>query len=138
MASLAELVAARQDRPLEPVRGEDPALITFTTGSSGRPKGAERSHRFLCAQHLALDREIPYRPDDIDLPVFPVFALNNLAGGVATVLPAIDLAATLRNNAPRAPEVQAAIHLYKQCLGLKHFVFKHFLFTLSHLAVQRI
>ena len=91
-ASLEELIAAGNACPLEPVAGDHPALITFTTGSSGSPKGAERSHRFLCAQHRALDREIPYRDDDVDLPVFPVFALNNLAGGVSTVLPAIDLA----------------------------------------------
>ena len=91
-ATLDDLAATTEACPLEPVEGEHPALITFTTGSSGRPKGAERSHRFLCAQHYALDREIPYRDDDIDLPVFPVFALNNLAGGVSTVLPDIDLA----------------------------------------------
>ena len=91
-ANLEELVAARGASPMEAVAGDHPALITFTTGSSGMPKGAERSHRFLCAQHRALDREIPYNEDDIDLPVFPVFALNNLAGGVSTVLPAIDLA----------------------------------------------
>ena len=91
-AAVEDLVAAQIACPMEPVAGDHPALITFTTGSSGSPKGAERSHRFLCAQHRALDREIPYREDDIDLPVFPVFALNNLAGGVSTVLPAIDLA----------------------------------------------
>lgn len=91
-ASLEGLVSEVLDCPLAPLAGDHPALITFTTGSSGAPKGAERSHRFLCAQHLALDREIPYQDNDIDLPAFPVFALNNLAGGVSTVLPAIDLA----------------------------------------------
>lgn len=78
---------------VESVESNDTALITFTTGSSGVPKGADRTHRFLAAQHHALDKEIPYRQDDRDLPVFPIFSLNNLAGGVTTVLPAIDLAA---------------------------------------------
>jgi len=78
---------------IEPVESNDTALITFTTGSSGVPKGANRTHRFLAAQHRALDKEIPYKEDDRDLPVFPIFSLNNLAGGVTTILPAIDLAA---------------------------------------------
>ncbi|MDD5195576.1 MAG: AMP-binding protein, partial [Candidatus Omnitrophica bacterium] len=77
---------------IEPVEANDTALITFTTGSSGAPKGADRTHRFLAAQHRALDKEIPYKESDRDLPVFPIFSLNNLAGGVTTILPAIDLA----------------------------------------------
>lgn len=36
------------------VAPDDTALVTFTTGSSGTPKGANRTHRFLCAQHEAL------------------------------------------------------------------------------------
>ncbi len=89
LESLAKC-AGRPD--IEPVESNDTALITFTTGSSGVPKGANRTHRFLAAQHRALDKEIPYNENDLDLPVFPIFSLNNLAGGVATVLPAIDLA----------------------------------------------
>lgn len=78
---------------IEPVESNDTALITFTTGSSGVPKGANRTHRFLAAQHSALNKELPYDEEDRDLPVFPIFSLNNLAGGVTTILPAIDLAA---------------------------------------------
>lgn len=77
--------------PIAPVQQEDTALITFTTGSSGMPKGADRSHRFLAAQHNALNNCIPYKEDDIDLPIFPVFSLNNIASGITTVLPAIDI-----------------------------------------------
>lgn len=76
---------------LEPVRGDHTALVTYSTGSSGRPKGANRTHRFLSGQHCALDRCIPYRDSDVDLPAFPVFSLNNLAAGVNTVIPAIDV-----------------------------------------------
>lgn len=91
--SLELLVASKEESEIEPVRGDDTALVTFTTGSSGLPKGANRTHRFLAAQHRALDKVIPYHKNDLDLPVFPIFSLNNLAGGVTTVLPAIDLAA---------------------------------------------
>lgn len=73
------------------VKQDDTALITYTTGSSGIPKGVNRTHRFLAAQHYALKRLFPYKPDDIDLPVFPVFALNNIASGITTVILAIDV-----------------------------------------------
>ncbi len=79
--------------PMEPVESETTALITFTTGSTGKPKGANRTHRFLSAQHHALSHVIPYVASDIDMPIFPIFSLNNLATGVTTVLPAINLAA---------------------------------------------
>ena len=88
---LENLMIERHMAPVVPLENEDTALITFTTGSSGRPKGADRSHRFLCAQHYALNRHLPYNPDDKDLPVFPIFSLNNLAAGVTTVIPAIDV-----------------------------------------------
>lgn len=81
------------DCPMEPVESETTALITFTTGSTGKPKGANRTHRFLSAQHHALSHVIPYAAADIDMPIFPIFSLNNLATGVTTVLPAINLAA---------------------------------------------
>ncbi len=73
-----------------PVEPDDPALITFTSGSSGLPKGTNRTHRFLAAQHQALAAEFPYSDHDIDMPMFPVFALNNLALGIPSVVPAMD------------------------------------------------
>lgn len=79
--------------PVEPVESEFTALITFTTGSTGKPKGANRTHRFLSAQHHALSHVIPYTEKDLDMPAFPIFSLNNLASGVTTVLPALNLAA---------------------------------------------
>ena len=75
---------------LYPNRPEDTALITFTSGSSGMPKGADRTHRFLGAQHEALNQEFPYKDSDVDLPTFPVFSLNNLANGITTVIPDMD------------------------------------------------
>jgi len=90
--ALRDLIRASGECAPAAVDPDDTALVTFTTGSTGAPKGADRSHRFLVEQHRALHRCIPYRPDDVDLPVFPVFSLNNLASGITTVLPAPDLA----------------------------------------------
>jgi acyl-CoA synthetase (AMP-forming)/AMP-acid ligase II len=93
------LMQTPEERETEPVAQEDSALITFTTGSSGRPKGADRTHRFLAAQHYALNRHLSYETEDADLPVFPIFSLNNIASGVRTVLPAINLAQPAETDA---------------------------------------
>ena len=90
-ATFGSLLGYAPDRDIEPVRSNDTALITFTTGSSGTPKGADRTHQFLAAQHNAIDQVIPYGPDDVDLPFFPIFSLNNIAAGVTTVIPCMDI-----------------------------------------------
>ncbi len=92
-ARLEDLLESGLSAPMAAVSSEDTALITFTTGSSGTPKGANRTHRFLCAQHEALSKVVPYNENDVDMPAFPIFSLNNLASGVTTLLPAVDLAA---------------------------------------------
>jgi olefin beta-lactone synthetase len=96
---LEALMAHPDEAPIAPVMSEQTALITFTTGSTGSPKGANRTHRFLSAQHQALRRIIPYQAGDLDLPAFPIFSLNNLASGVSTVVPALNLAAPGPNDA---------------------------------------
>jgi len=96
---LESLLQTSEERETEPVAQEDSALITFTTGSSGRPKGANRTHRFLAAQHYALRNHLSYTAHDTDLPVFPIFSLNNIASGVRTVLPAINLAQPATSDA---------------------------------------
>lgn len=91
-ARLENLFALDSSTPLVPMASDSSALITFTTGSSGIPKGANRTHRFLSAQHIALAQILPYTTNDSDLPAFPIFSLNNLASGVTTIIPALDLA----------------------------------------------
>jgi acyl-CoA synthetase (AMP-forming)/AMP-acid ligase II len=78
--------------PADPVGvdGDAPPLVTFTTGSTGAPKAAARSHGFLWAQHLALAHHLRPREDDVDMPTLPVFVLNNLASGIPSVLPDFD------------------------------------------------
>lgn len=88
----------KESSPIAPVESEFTALITFTTGSTGKPKGANRTHRFLSAQHHALSHVIPYTEKDRDMPAFPIFSLNNLASGVTTILPALNLAAPAEHD----------------------------------------
>ncbi len=67
---------------------DHPALISFTSGSTGAPKAISRSHGFLMAQHRAVSPMLATeRADETDLVAFPVFVLVNLALGVTSVLP---------------------------------------------------
>ena len=67
------------------------ALLTFTSGSTGLPKAAVRSHGFLLAQHAALAESIELEPGEVDLATLPIFVLANLASGVTSVIPHGDL-----------------------------------------------
>lgn len=76
---------------IESAAADTPALLTFTSGSTGEPKAAIRSHGFLLAQHAALVRSIALEPGEIDLATLPVFVLANLGSGVTSVVPDADL-----------------------------------------------
>jgi acyl-CoA synthetase (AMP-forming)/AMP-acid ligase II len=76
---------------LAAVSPEASALVTYTTGSSGTAKGVNRTHAILAAQHQVIRQEFPAMAGDVDLTTFPVFALSNLAAGITTVIPPIDL-----------------------------------------------
>jgi acyl-CoA synthetase (AMP-forming)/AMP-acid ligase II len=71
------------------VTDDHPALIGFTTGSSGVPRGSTRSHGFLNAQIKALFQPGEKRNSVVDLPGFPVLPLDNLVRGRTTILPQI-------------------------------------------------
>lgn len=68
----------------------DTALITFTTGSTGIPKAAKRTHEFLLEQHYVLKKHLNPEISDIDLTTMPIFALHNLACGITSVIPNFD------------------------------------------------
>ncbi len=76
---------------IEPCEPHDPALITFTSGSGDQPKAALRSHGFLLAQHRAIERSLDLQPEEIELVTQPIFVLANLASGVTSVIPNVDL-----------------------------------------------
>jgi len=89
-----------------------PALVTWTTGTTGRPRAIIRSQGVLAAQHAAMRRLRSPRPDDVDLAGLPNIALHDLACGIAVVmLPRIagdHDGATLRATVARAGVTTAA------------------------------
>ncbi len=81
----------RMTDTLAAVAPDHPALVTFTSGSTGVPKAAVRTHGFLLAQLRAVVPHLALEAGEVDLATLPVFTLASLAAGVQTVLPAFDL-----------------------------------------------
>ena len=72
----------------EPMTDPDSiALISFTSGTTGKPKAIPRTHAFLMAQWKAVAPLLQSDEQEIDLVTFPVFVLINLAEGRTSVLP---------------------------------------------------
>lgn len=123
----AVIAAGRSAGPqAAPVGGESLAVLMFTSGTSGRPRGAMLSHRALLAnldQCLALD-PVPMQPEDVVLLVLPLFHVYGLNAGLGMVAataatgllverfdPAATLAAVREHgvtNIPGAPPMYVA------------------------------
>ncbi|MGB0034152.1 MAG: AMP-binding protein [Candidatus Acidiferrales bacterium] len=82
LTPLREILASAPDAP---------ALITFTSGSTGLPKAAVRNHAFLLEQHRVLAESLRLAAGDLDLTTLPIFVLANLGSGVTSLIPDADL-----------------------------------------------
>ena len=76
--------------PIQTVDPALPALISFSSGSTGPAKRIERTHAVLTAQHLAIKELFPPWAGQFDFPLFPNVLLHNLAVGVPTLFPDIE------------------------------------------------
>ena len=70
---------------------DTPALMTFTSGSTGLPKAAVRSHGFLLAQHRALAANLEHVAGEVDMVTLPIFVLANLASALTSEIADVDL-----------------------------------------------
>lgn len=68
-----------------------PALLTLTSGTGGPPKAAVRTHAFLRAQYESLQRVMQLTAGEVDLTTLPIVMLANLASGVTSVIPDVNL-----------------------------------------------
>lgn len=57
-----------------PVQGDDPAVILFTSGSTGRSKGAVHTHRGLCMTAMIMGFELGLREGERTLHFLPMFS----------------------------------------------------------------
>ena len=63
------------------VRPDDLAVIVYTSGTTGRPKGVMLSHRNIVANVKAIDRRVSATPDDLFLSFLPLSHTFERTGG---------------------------------------------------------
>lgn len=79
------------DRLPDEPGAEDTAIIVYTSGTSGRPKGATQAHRIL-RNGANIGRERRYEPGDVVLGHMPFY---HVAGSVATLIPSLQFGQSL-------------------------------------------
>jgi malonyl-CoA/methylmalonyl-CoA synthetase len=84
---LSSRAAAREStRPPVSVDGDDPALIVYTSGTTGTAKGAVLSHNNLAANGITLTTAWQITEADRYLAMLPLFHVHGLGNGLHTWL----------------------------------------------------
>lgn len=96
-AMLSVPFAARSHGRLR-IDADRPAVILFTSGSEGLPKGVVLTHRNLIANCRQLSARIDFNASDIVLNALPIFHSFGLTGG--TLLPILSGVKTLLYPSP--------------------------------------
>ncbi|MCW8837006.1 MAG: malonyl-CoA synthase [Rhodospirillales bacterium] len=101
----AEMAKAEPDHSVAEMAGDDLAAILYTSGTTGRSKGAMLTHDNLSSNGLALHRIWGWRPGDVLLHALPIFHVHGLFvaihcamlnGSPMLFLPKFDAGAVMR------------------------------------------
>ena len=95
------------------LRRDAPAVILFTSGSEGLPKGVVLTHRNLLANCAQLAARIDFNELDIVLNALPVFHSFGLTGG--TLLPMLNGVRPVLYPCPLHYRDRAGAGLRRQC-----------------------
>ena len=113
-ASPAAAAGSRQpadaDAVLDRVAGGDPALVVYTSGTTGAPKGAVLTHANLLAGARALVLAWRWDPEDRLVLALPLFHVHGLCAGLVGSLVAGASAVVLPRFAPEAVLDAAGSH----------------------------
>jgi malonyl-CoA/methylmalonyl-CoA synthetase len=108
---------------------DDLAALLYTSGTTGRSKGAMLTHANLLSNAAALAREWKFTPNDVLLHALPVFHIHGLfvatnvallSGASMLFLPGFDLDAILR-LLPRATVLMGVPTFYTRLLDASRF-----------------
>ena len=99
-----ELYFAEDTRDLVPTDADDTAVILYTSGTTGKPKGAELTHFQLFMNCTVAGGLFDYQDSDVGiavLPLFHVFGLSSVLntsvryGGTVVLVPRFEMGALL-------------------------------------------
>jgi malonyl-CoA/methylmalonyl-CoA synthetase len=118
------------DTPLDAADPDDPALVCFTSGTTGRPKGAVLRHRNLLASARSVVLAWGWTAEDRLVHALPVFHAHGLcvgvygtlvAGASVVLLPSFDPGAVAdQAAAPPASLFFGVPTMYHRLLGSGH------------------
>ena len=100
----AELCLAEDSGEIHPTRSDDTAVLLYTSGTTGKPKGAELTHFQLYMNCTVSGELFGFRPDDVAvavLPLFHVFGLSSVLnvavrfGGSLVLVPRFEAGAVV-------------------------------------------
>ncbi len=127
------LVEASREQPAAfdpvPVTGDDLAALLYTSGTTGRAKGAMLSNVNLASNALALHRIWGFQANDVLLHALPIFHTHGLFvaincvllnGGTMLFLPRFDAAEVMR-LLPRATVMMGVPTFYTRLLAQPDF-----------------
>jgi malonyl-CoA/methylmalonyl-CoA synthetase len=85
--TLSQAAASQDPKPIRrPLEGDVPALLVYTSGTTGRSKGAVLTHNNLLANAVTLAAAWQITADDRFLCALPLFHVHGLGNGVMTWL----------------------------------------------------
>jgi long-chain acyl-CoA synthetase len=99
-----ELYFADDTGDIEPTDADDTAVLLYTSGTTGRPKGAELTHFQLYMNCTIAGELFGFRDDDVGLAVLPLFHVFGLSsvlntavryGGTIALVPRFEMDAVL-------------------------------------------
>ena len=98
MKSLQKLSRQKEYFPVSDTECKDLAAILFTSGSTGTAKGVLYTHSTFAHQIKLIRKAYSVTPDDVDMSIFPLFALFAVSMGMPTVIPDMDCSRPLSAN----------------------------------------
>lgn len=125
----AKALAAKPDPAIAPRMASDIAAILYTSGTTGRSKGAMLSHGNLTSNAQELNRLWGFTPEDVLLHALPVFHVHGLfialhtaflSAATTIFLPSFD-ADQVKALLPKATVLMGVPTFYTRLLALPEF-----------------